>query len=210
MFCSKCGKLVAETDSFCMGCGNKLSPPEYANQPIDDNPYKEIILDEIKSESQETTSAFPEKDDKGKEAEIAGINEPEATTPVSEFPNPVEDSFVSSYYNNNTVEKKKEPEQVYHPTNQYENGRVTEIVPPSDFVADGMNPKPLTVDFGKKALILCIIIILLLSVTSGVFAGLYYSTVAKQNSSKTKNTKTQNGGFQQNNSIVKEMEYLKW
>ena len=150
MYCNNCGKIAEEGSVFCTGCGKKLEAAPVvteAEQAAAENAVNTAM--EIKEKAQEIA------------AEASGITEEPAVVQAQAEASPA-DSFNRSFSS-------------YTPPAN--SGIYTKTEPAVPFVPNVNNNAKEKVDFGKGALAFCLVIIGLLAISTGVFAGLYFSVV---------------------------------
>lgn len=151
MFCKNCGAQLEDSVTFCTQCGVRLSKPAPAPEAVpmpEAPPVSEPVL---------VTEAAPiaEEAPAPETVSAAEIPVPEAE-PVSEAASAPVREFVESHSAPPMSE--------------------TVLPPPVGFAA-GKPVKEKTF-FGVGALVFCLIIIGVLSIATGVFAGLYFSAIA--------------------------------
>ncbi len=150
MYCNNCGKIAEEGSVFCTGCGKKLEAAPVVTEA--EQLAAEEAVDtamEIKEKAQEIA------------AEVSGIAEEPSVVQAKNEASPAE-SFNRSYSS-------------YTPPAN--SGIYTKAEPSVPFVPDVNSGVKEKVDFGKGALAFCLVIIGLLAISTGVFAGLYFSLV---------------------------------
>lgn len=181
MFCSNCGNQVIEGSQFCPKCGNKINTELVADEK------KEEEITEVEENVWEVTNVIPEN--------IAPDNIPPVTAEADESsaavqpkpeqpPKPVD--YIPQAPVPHPTEYIREPKPVEpssvpeirapHPT-------VQKMVPPTVPQPKQSAEKQF---FGMGAFIFCVVIIILLSVVSGVFAGLYFGEKSNRTYSNAK------------------------
>lgn len=146
MYCRKCGARVAEGTSFCTSCGERIAPLA-------------VTIEEQKFQSEQPTpapqpTAAPEMSEP---AQTVEINETAETPKLSES---VETPVQSE------SEPQKTPAYTVPTGQRAQSTILTPVIVAKEKVKT---------DFGKGALAFCLVIIGLLAVSTGVFAGLYFS-----------------------------------
>lgn len=148
MFCGNCGFPLADDAIFCTRCGTRLRAAAPAQ------PFNEVKApaEEAKPTEQETPAEQKTPFEQSSPVEQAPAEQP-AEEASAEQPTPAEQAAPTS-----------SPEQP------------AEIAPEQPAVPE---KKPAEKEFfGKGAFIFCLVIIALLSIACGIFAGLYFGSGA--------------------------------
>lgn len=146
MFCGNCGFPLADDAIFCTRCGTRLRAAAPAQ------PFNEVKApaEEAKPTEQETPAEQKTPFEQSSPVEQAPAEQP-AEEASAEQPTPAEQAAPTS-----------SPEQP------------AEIAPEQPAVPE---KKPAEKEFfGKGAFIFCLVIIALLSIACGIFAGLYFGS----------------------------------
>lgn len=151
MYCRKCGARIAEGTSFCTSCGERIAPLA-------------VTIEEQRLQAEQPApvpqpTAVPEMSEPTQTVETNAVNE------TTEPPKPNEPVNIP-------VQNEIEPQKIPAYTAPTAQQAQSTILPP--VIAVEKTEKVKT-DFGKGALAFCLVIIGLLAISTGVFAGLYFS-----------------------------------
>lgn len=155
MYCRKCGARIAEGTSFCTACGERVAPLTVSQQgafnaaAVPGDPVVQAsqpVQNTVTGETADTAGA----------AGMAGAETTNVTNAAeAESRGPAEAARPMPAYTAPPVHQAQTP-----------------ILPPVIAVPEKEKVKT---DFGKGALAFCLVIIGILAVSTGVFAGLYFS-----------------------------------
>lgn len=152
MYCNSCGKFVESGSVFCTGCGKKINDPVVTSEPTKVNPPMEAAAAPVEKTAGESLLDM-----------MAPIKEePDVTSAPVETP-----ASVGTPVSSGTLVSDSAPVQ---PTGIYE--KEPPLMP---YVPEMNKSVPEKTYFGKGALAFCLVVIGLLAISTGVFAGLYFS-----------------------------------
>lgn len=158
MFCGNCGFPLADDAIFCTRCGTRLRAAAPAQ------PFNEVKAPAEEAKPTEQETPFKQ------ETPFEQVTPAEQKTPF-EQPSPVEQAPAEQPAKEAPAEQPTPAEQAA-PTSSSE--QPAEIAPEQPAVPE---KKPAEKEFfGKGAFIFCLVIIALLSIACGIFAGLYFGS----------------------------------
>lgn len=145
MYCNSCGKFVENGAVFCTGCGKKINEPVISSE--------QTVTAAPEPKPAETAVPVPEEK---REVSLLDMMAPIKEEPIAPETNAAASQNSASVQPMNIGVYEKEP-------------------PVMPYVPEVKKSVPEKTYFGKGALAFCLVIIGLLAISTGVFAGLYFS-----------------------------------